>query len=457
MRYSTMYRRASAAVRLLILLALAAAGGIVGAASPAAAATLTGPTWTVSKSTTSATTVSYTYTFTAATTSSLSSVTMTVPSGTGGTPSVGSVSPSGLSGGSVALAGSTLTYSFTSAQVAVGTAVSIQISGLTNTTTAGTYTSTITTKNGTNSVDSGTTGSVVLTAGGLNSPGWSVSSAAVSATAVSYTYTFTTTALLSATTSITMTVPPGTSGTPSVGTVSPSGLLGGTVSLSGTTLTYTGITVTLGLGQMVSIQINGLTNTPTTGSYTSEIVTYATGIATASAVTPAVSFTGTLNLTSPTSLAWAATLNGSNQGVVDTVAANQQFNVNDQSGSGAGWHITVSATTFTTGTHTLPSTGTFVLTGSVSSVTAAAAPTAACNSSCILPTNTTTYPVAITTAASSPTPATVYDVSAGTGIGPVTLGGSTAANPVGWWTNVPANARAGSYTSTVTVAVVSGP
>ena len=63
----------------------------------------------------------------------------------------------------------------------------------------------------------------------------------------------------------------------------------------------------------------------------------------------------------------------------------------------------------------------------------------------------------ITTAASSPTPATVYDVSAGSGLGPVTLGGHSAANPVGWWINVPANARAGSYTSTVTVAVVSGP
>jgi hypothetical protein len=65
--------------------------------------------------------------------------------------------------------------------------------------------------------------------------------------------------------------------------------------------------------------------------------------------------------------------------------------------------------------------------------------------------------VAITTATTSPTPATVYDVSAGSGIGPVTLGGHTASNPLGWWTNVLANARAGSYTSTVTVELVSGP
>lgn len=98
-----------------------------------------------------------------------------------------------------------------------------------------------------------------------------------------------------------------------------------------------------------------------------------------------------------------------------------------------------------------------MLTGSLSSITATTAPTATCVTSCTPPVDTTTYPVAITTATSSPTPATVYDVSAGSGIGQVTLGGSSATNPVGWWTKIPGNARAGSYTSTVTVAVVSGP
>jgi hypothetical protein len=456
MRYSTMYRRASTAVRLLILLALAAAGGIVGAASPAAAATLTGPTWTVSKSTTGATTVSYTYTFTVATTSSLSSVTMSVPSGTAGTPTVGSVS--GLASGTISLVGSTLTYSFTSASVASGTAVSIKINGLTNTSTAGTYASTITTLNGASSVDTGTTGSVVLTTGALSNLGLSVSPSTIS-TAASYTFTFTVPAtVLSLVTSITMTVPPGTSGTPTVGTISPSSvLLSPTVSISGTTLTLSFVSVALASATTFSVQINGLTNTATAGSYTSEIVTYVTGIATYSGITPAVSITGTLTLASPSSLSWSATLNGTNQAVADSNSSDQQFSVSDQSGSGAGWHITVSGTTFTNGTQTLPNSGTFVFTGSLSSITATTAPTAACSTSCTPPLNTTSYPVAITTAASSPTPATVYDVSANSGIGPMTLGGHTAANPVGWWTKVPANVRAGSYTSTVTVAVVSGP
>ena len=168
---------------------------------------------------------------------------------------------------------------------------------------------------------------------------------------------------------------------------------------------------------------------------------------------------GGLTLTAPASLSWAATLNGANQSIVDVTAADQQYTVNDGTGSGAGWHVSVSATTFTNGSHTLPDTGTFVTTGSVTSISATAAPTAACAASttCTLPNNTTAYPVAITTAASSPAAVTIYDTAAGTGVGQIVIGGSTAANPVGWWVNVPASATAGAYTSTITMAVVSAP
>jgi hypothetical protein len=230
------------------------------------------------------------------------------------------------------------------------------------------------------------------------------------------------------------------------------------VTLTVTTLTYTGTSLVLLTPTAFSIQINGLTNTATAGSYTSEIVTNTAVLgALDSGITPAVSLTGILSLTPPSSLTWAATLSGNTQSVADAVSGDQQFTVDDETGSGGGWHITVAATTFTTGTHTLPNSGTFVLTGSITSVAATTAPSATCVTSCTPPSSTATYPVSITTAASSPTPATVYDVSAGSGLGPVTLGGHSAANPVGWWINVPANARAGSYTSTVTVAVVSGP
>lgn len=170
-----------------------------------------------------------------------------------------------------------------------------------------------------------------------------------------------------------------------------------------------------------------------------------------------MSFAGPLSLTSPGSLTWGATLNGTNQNIVDAVQADQQFTVNDATGTGTGWHITLSATTFTSGVNTLSNTGTFVFNGNASSVAASVAPSATCSASCVPPVNTATYPVAITTASSAPPVSTVYDVSAGSGLGPVILGGASPANPVGWWVEVPANARAGTYTSTVTVAVVSGP
>jgi hypothetical protein len=168
---------------------------------------------------------------------------------------------------------------------------------------------------------------------------------------------------------------------------------------------------------------------------------------------------GTLTLASPASLTWAGTLNGFNLSIVDTVAADQQYTVSDGTGSGAGWHVTTAATTFTSGGNTLANSGTFSTTGSTTSASATSAPTAACAvaSTCTLPTDTTTYPVAITTAASSPTPVTIYDDSANKGIGQIIIGGSSQADPVGWWLAVPATAVPGTYTSTVTMAVVSGP
>jgi hypothetical protein len=453
--------RPLASGRGLIALAAAAAvwcaAALAGGASPAAAATLLAPAWTVSASATGATSVSYTFTFTAATTASISSVTMTVPSTTAGSPGVGTVSPLIAAGAAATLAGATLTYRFTAVTITAGTFLTIQLTGLTNPTTAGSPTSTVTASNG----DSGVTGAVTFTAVGLTSAGWSASSTAVGAAAVTYTFTFTTSAaLLGILTGATMTVPPGTSGTPVLVSASPGGLLGGTVTLSGNTLTYSGLSLVLLGAVSGSIVVSGLTNTATAGSYTAEIVTQ--GVVD-SGITPALNFTGPLTLTAPSSLGWAATLTGTSQAVVDPSPPGQQFTVNDETATGpttaAGWHITVAATTFTstTGARTLPDAGTLVLNGSRTSVTATAGPSVACVLSCTPPGNTTTYPAAITTAASGPTPATVFDAPVKSGLGPVLIGGATPASPVGWWVNIPAAALAGSYISTVTVAVISGP
>lgn len=166
---------------------------------------------------------------------------------------------------------------------------------------------------------------------------------------------------------------------------------------------------------------------------------------------------GTLTLTSPSSLSWSTTLTGLNQSLFDSTSADQQYTVTDATGSGAGWHVTTSATTFTNGTFTLANSGTFSTNGSLTSATATNGPSATCTGICTLPTNPTTYPVAITTAPTAPTPVTIFDNTATFGLGQVVIGGHSAANPVGWWVQVPSNASAGSYTSTITMAIIAGP
>jgi len=207
-----------------------------------------------------------------------------------------------------------------------------------------------------------------------------------------------------------------------------------------------------------------------TGGLTPALIALTPGVASATAcgtaiaagstctLTGSLGVTGsTLTLTSPASLTWSETLNGLDQSIVDTTASDQQYTVNDATGTGAGWHVTMSATTFTTGSHALANTGTLSANGSATSISGATAPTATCSATCTLPTDTTTYPVAITTAATSPTAATIYDTSAASGLGQVVIGGSTALNPVGWWLQIPASVYSGSYTSTVTLEVISGP
>ena len=172
---------------------------------------------------------------------------------------------------------------------------------------------------------------------------------------------------------------------------------------------------------------------------------------------------GTLTMVAPGSLTWATTLTGLTQNLVDTVAADQGFTVNDATGSATGWNVSVSATTFSSTvptTASLPNTGTFSTTGSVTSATAATAPTAACTSgpgTCTLPVDTAvTYPVALTTA-TAPTPTVVYEAAAASGLGSIDIGGSAAADPIGWWLAVRPDAAPGAYTSTVTIALASGP
>jgi hypothetical protein len=178
---------------------------------------------------------------------------------------------------------------------------------------------------------------------------------------------------------------------------------------------------------------------------------------------------GVITLTTPDTLSWTALLNGTTQSVVDTNLADQSYDVTDGTGSATGWHITTAATTFTNGTATLPDTGTFSTNGSITSVTSGAAPGINCAgaTACTPAVNGLAgdYPIAIPTDPTAPTPTTVFSANVGTGLGDNVIGltdtspGGT--NPVGWWVTVPANAVSGAtgstYTSTITMAVISGP
>ncbi len=145
-------------------------------------------------------------------------------------------------------------------------------------------------------------------------------------------------------------------------------------------------------------------------------------------------------MSAPPNVIFNATLNGLNQ----TATAAQAINVSDATGSGAGWNLTATSTTFAQGAHTFPTTAT----------TITAAPTVACDPgvTCVRATKTAlvTYPYTLPAAATAPTATRFFNSRAGRGMGDQTI------TPT-WRLAVPANAYSGAYTSTWTISVVSGP
>jgi len=115
----------------------------------------------------------------------------------------------------------------------------------------------------------------------------------------------------------------------------------------------------------------------------------------------------------------------------------------DTTGSGAGWNLTVTSTQFTTGGGTP-----HLLAANASTITGA---TSVCASgTCTNPTNAVTYPVVVPAGATPPTAVKFFNAAASTG-----LGSFTVTPTVGVF--VPATTFAGSYSSTLTVSIVSGP
>jgi hypothetical protein len=142
-------------------------------------------------------------------------------------------------------------------------------------------------------------------------------------------------------------------------------------------------------------------------------------------------------VSTPSNVIFAATLNGLDQTPTD----HETFDVGD-AGSGTGWNLTATSTTFTTGTQPL----------ATSATTANGAPTDACDTSatCTLATNAITYPYTLPAAATPPTATKLFNSAMNTGMGNQTV------TPT-WKLNIPANTLAGTYTSTWTISLVSGP
>ena len=153
----------------------------------------------------------------------------------------------------------------------------------------------------------------------------------------------------------------------------------------------------------------------------------------AGTLTATASVTGAsgISMALPSGPSLSDTLDGTDQ----TVSWSALLGVVDARGTGAGWNLTMSATTFDDGSgHTLAP-------GTVSGVSAS------CHggNSCTAASNSITYPLTL-----SGTAAKFFNAATASGMGKVDVTPSVSVA-------IPGNAYAGTYTSTVTLAAVSGP
>jgi hypothetical protein len=159
----------------------------------------------------------------------------------------------------------------------------------------------------------------------------------------------------------------------------------------------------------------------------------ATTAALAGTLTATASVTGAsgISMALPSNPSVSDTLDGTDQ----TVSWSALLGVVDARGTGAGWNLTMSATSFSDGSgHTLAP-------GTVSGVTTACQG----GNSCTAASNAITYPLTL-----GGTAAKFFNAATNSGMGKVNVTPSVDVA-------IPGNAYAGTYTSTVTLAAVSGP
>jgi hypothetical protein len=135
------------------------------------------------------------------------------------------------------------------------------------------------------------------------------------------------------------------------------------------------------------------------------------------------------SLTTSATPSFSVALNGTNRSATYTAPLTV-----DNSAVGVsvtGWNLTITSTQYSTGTGKKLAT-------TASAITAVGA---SCAGTCTVnPTNGVAYPLALPAGSGPPTPVKLFNAAAATGLG-----------------TVPANAYAGTYTSTLTVDLVTGP
>lgn len=150
---------------------------------------------------------------------------------------------------------------------------------------------------------------------------------------------------------------------------------------------------------------------------------------------------GSLTLAGVTNVSAApVTLTGDDQ----TTTYSMALTVDDARGSGAGWNLSITSTAFTTGSQSLSNTA--------SSINAT--PTVACSSiggHCTSPDDSAiTYPVGVPAGVIAPPAVKFFDAKVSTGLGKFTI------TPI-VTLSIPGNTYAGTYISTVTIALNIGP
>jgi len=177
------------------------------------------------------------------------------------------------------------------------------------------------------------------------------------------------------------------------------------------------------------------------GAKASETESYTPNLSSIAAIAtfkPATCSGGSLSLAAPGSTSFSSlTLDGTDK----TTTATVTLTPDDETSAHSGWNVTETSTAFSDGSgHSL----------STTAATTTAAASATTGGNCVMPTNSISYPVTLPAGSTPPTAVKVYNAASATGQGPTNVA-------LTFQLSVPANTFHGTYTSTWTFAIVSGP